>query len=54
MFNGSQTGRIPPRLMVFSVAAKRLKQLAYPEFSFESEAKDDSLIGVHQTKAVEN
>ena len=28
------------------------KQLTYTEFSFESEAKGDNLIGVHQTKVV--
>ena len=31
-----------------------LLQLTYPEFPFESEAKGDSLIGVHQTKTVQN
>ena len=31
-----------------------VSQLTYPEFPFESEAKGDSLIGVHQTKKVKN
>ena len=30
------------------------EELTYPEFPFESEAKGDSLIGVHQTKTVKN
>ena len=29
-------------------------KIAYPEFPFESEAKDDNLIGVHQTKTIKN
>ena len=28
--------------------------IAYPEFPFESEAKGDNLIGVHQTRTVKN
>ena len=30
----------------------RVRELTYPEFPFENEAKGDSLIGMHQTKEV--
>ena len=30
----------------------RVRELTYPEFPFENEAKGDSLISMHQTKEV--
>ena len=30
----------------------KIKELTYPEFPFENEAKGDNLIGMHQTKEV--
>ena len=41
-----------PEKMDFAENNFFYKELAYNEFLFESEAKGDNLIGVHQTKVV--
>ena len=38
----------------YSCHVEAFGELIYPEFPFEGEAKLDGLIGLHQTKTVEN
>ena len=52
------TKRITDIIFVLGCFPKRkllcnVRELTYPEFPFENEAKGDSLISMHQTKEVE-